>query len=754
MAVTITGTNLTGTTSVKFNGTVATFVVGSATQISTSVPAGATSGKISVVTAGGTATSAASFTVTPPAPTITGFAPTSGLAGSTVTITGTNLSGATAVTFNGTAATFTVSNATQVTTTVPAGAATGPIAITTPGGTASSATNFTVTAPPPAPTISGFAPASGAVGITVNLTGTNFTGATSVKFNGVSSTFAVNSGTSIVTSVPAGATSGKISVTTPGGTAVSATNFTVTSVSGLDLTIDGLYVTQATQNYPAPAVPLVKDRSAWVRVFVLANQVNTVQPQVRVRFISGTTTNTLTISAPGSSVPTSVNVEDAAGSWNAAVPSTWIQPGVQVVADVDPGGVIAEADKSNNQFSANLDVRNLKPWKITLLPVHTGDGLTGVVENASRDRNTWIDLARRLHPVPDAVDVTVGPTMNSSVATLASTGTGWSTVLSELSAKRTADGVTDRYYYGVVKVNYTSGVAGLGFIGAPAAIGWDFSSGPSVLAHEIGHNFGRPHSPCGGASGPDPNYPYPGGLIGVAGWDVFAASNNLKNSATYTDVMGYCNPQWISDYVYSSVLNFRSTSSLGLVVPASGSAGEGLLVWGRIEDGQMVLEPAFRVPVRGPGPQPGPYVWQGRDALGQLLAQVSFDAPEVADVPNASVRLFSFIVPMSAQVLQAIRSVHVMQNGTELARHVRRAAGVNLADLAGLQVQDLTTGALQLYWDAAQTPVVMLRDAGTGEVRGFLRGGIAQMQDAPADLEVQVSDGVSSQALRHQRHPR
>jgi hypothetical protein len=488
-----------------------------------------------------------------------------------------------------------------------------------------------------------------------------------------------------------------------------------------------------------------------VRVFVLANQTNTVQPSVRVRFLNGTTTNTLTIAAPGSSVPTSVNVEDAAGSWNAAVPSSWIQPGVQVVADVDPAGVIAEADKTNNQFSANLDVRNLKPWKITLLPVHTGDGLTGAVENANRDRNTWIDLAKRLHPVPDAVDVTVGSTMNSSVATLASTGTGWSTVLNELSAKRTADGVTDRYYYGVVKVNYTSGVAGLGFIGAPAAIGWDLSSGPSVLAHEIGHNFGRPHSPCGGASSPDPNYPYSGGLIGVAGWDVFAASNNLKNSATYTDVMGYCNPQWISDYVYSSVLNFRSTSSLGLVVPAQGSLGEGLLVWGRIEDGQMILEPAFRVPVRGSGPRPGPYVWQGRDALGQLLAQISFDAPEVADLPGGSIRLFSFIVPMSAQALQALRSVHVMQNGTELARRVRTTAGVNVAEQAGLQMQDVTARTLQLYWDAAQAPVVMLRDASTGEVRGFLRGGIAQMQDAPAELEVQVSDGVSSQAVRHQR---
>jgi IPT/TIG domain-containing protein/peptidase M66-like protein len=753
MAVIITGTNLTGATSVKFNGMVATYTVSSATQISTSVPSGATSGKISVITAGGTATSTATFTVTAPAPTITNFTPTSGLAGSSVTVMGTNFTGATAVSFNGTAATFSISSATQMTTTVPAGATTGPISITTPGGAASSASNFTVTVPAPAPTLSSFSPASGAVGITVNLSGTNFTGASSVKFNGVSSTFAVNSGTSIVTSVPVGAATGKISVTTPGGTATSASNFTVTSVSGLDLTIDGLYVTQATQNYPAPAVPLVKDRSAWVRVFVLANQANTVQPQVRVRFINGATTNTLTIVAPGSSVPTSVNPGDAAGSWNTAVPSGWIQPGVQVVADVDPTAVIAEADKTNNQFSMNLDVRSLKTWKITLLSVHTGDGLTGVVENASRDRNAWIDFAKRLHPVPDAVDVTVGSTMNSSVATLSSTGTGWSTVLNELNAKRTADGATDRYYYGVVKVNYTSGVAGLGFVGAPAAIGWDLSSGPSVLAHEVGHNFGRPHSPCGGASSPDPNYPYAGGLIGVTGWDVFATSNNLKNAATYTDVMGYCNPQWISDYVYTSVLNFRSASSLGLVAPAQGRAGEGLLVWGRIEDGQMILEPAFRVPVRGPAPQPGPYVWQGRDTFGQTLAQVSFDAPEVADLPNGSVRLFSFIVPMSAQALRALRSVHVMQDGAELARRVRSATTVNLADQAGLQMQDVNTRTLQLYWDAAQAPVVMLRDATTGEVRGFLRGGIAQMQDVPADLEVQLSDGVSSQAVRHQRPP-
>src|SRR6185436_19433035 len=89
-------------------------------------------------------TSATDFTVVPPAPTITTFSPTSGQVGAAVTITGTNFNGATSVRFNGTAATFTVVSATQINTSVPSGATTGRITVTTPGGTATSATDFTV----------------------------------------------------------------------------------------------------------------------------------------------------------------------------------------------------------------------------------------------------------------------------------------------------------------------------------------------------------------------------------------------------------------------------------------------------------------------------------------------------------------------------------------------------------------------------------------------------------------------------------
>ena len=186
-------------------------------------------------------------------PTITSFTPTSGGAGATIIITGTNLTGATAVSIGGVAASsFAVNSSISITAVVGSGA-TGSVTVTTPGGTVTLA-GFTFIA---APTVTSITPASGGGGTSISIAGTNLTGATAVSFGGVAATsFTVNSSTSITAIVGIGAT-GNVSVTTPGGTATLAgftfipiptiTSFTPTGgAAGTSITITGTNLMGAT----------------------------------------------------------------------------------------------------------------------------------------------------------------------------------------------------------------------------------------------------------------------------------------------------------------------------------------------------------------------------------------------------------------------------------------------------------------------------------------------------------------------------
>jgi hypothetical protein len=147
--------------------------------------------------------------------------------GSTVVITGTNFTNASVISFGGTAAiTFHVDSATQITATVPTGALSGAVSVTTPGGTAAGP-SFNVTPLVAAPTVTSLSPTSGLVGSTVVITGTNFTNASVISFGAtVATSFHVDSATQITATVPTGATTGAVKVTTPGGS-VNGPTFTV-----------------------------------------------------------------------------------------------------------------------------------------------------------------------------------------------------------------------------------------------------------------------------------------------------------------------------------------------------------------------------------------------------------------------------------------------------------------------------------------------------------------------------------------------
>jgi uncharacterized repeat protein (TIGR03803 family) len=148
---------------------------------------------------------------------------TSGKAGKSIQILGNGLSAATKVTFGSASASFKVVSDTYMTAVVPPTATSGPLVVTAPSGVRTSSKNFKVL-----PAISGFSPGSGAVGSQVVITGTGLSQATTVTFGGVkASAFEVNSATQVTATVPAGAITGKIKITTPSGTAASAATFTV-----------------------------------------------------------------------------------------------------------------------------------------------------------------------------------------------------------------------------------------------------------------------------------------------------------------------------------------------------------------------------------------------------------------------------------------------------------------------------------------------------------------------------------------------
>ena len=148
---------------------------------------------------------------------------TSGKEGAKIGILGQGFSSSSVVKFGGTkATTIALSGTTFINATVPAGALTGAVTVTTGLTTLTSSKTFNVT-----PTMTSFSPSSGPVGTLVTINGTGLMQATKVTFNGKSASFTAVSDIETTATVPTGATTGKIKVTTKGGSVTSATSFTV-----------------------------------------------------------------------------------------------------------------------------------------------------------------------------------------------------------------------------------------------------------------------------------------------------------------------------------------------------------------------------------------------------------------------------------------------------------------------------------------------------------------------------------------------
>lgn len=518
------------------------------------------------------------------------------------------------------------------------------------------------------------------------------------------------------------------------------------TTGALNLDILGAYITQAVQRQDG-TIPLVAGRDGLLRVFARGNAVSSETPEVRARiYHGGTLVGTHTIPAPGTVVPINHDEGELTTTWNIVLPGSLIQPGMSLLVDIDPANALAEPDESDNVYPASgtpldLDVRPAAILEATLIPVvQSGNGLQGDVTSENQD--TYIDKAQALYPLP-GIDVEVRAPYTFDGVLPSTYDSIWVRLLNEINTLRLAE-APDRYYYGVIKPAYTSGGTGFGYIGRRAAVGVDWVGETTnwrseTVAHEWGHNFGRFHVDCGGPQNPDPNYPHDSGRLGHHGYDI--RTNEMRPLESHYDLMSYCGPTWSSDYTYEAVMSYRGAEA---GVQAGAAAQPSLIVWGYITPDGVVLEPSYEAVTRPSLPgRAGRYRLTGRNDAGVKVLDLSFDGYAVDHMPG--VRMFSYAVPLSSLGGDAPTRLRLEGAGIDVERR-RTSAGAGTTD--DVRVERSGTDKVRLQWNAARNPMIVVRDGRTGTILSFARGGDVRVTTTAAELEFNMSDGVSSTLRR------
>ena len=352
--------------------------------------------------------------------------------------------------------------------------------------------------------------------------------------------------------------------------------------------LSSAYLTQAVQSREFP-VPLVLGEKALLRVFPTARQATSEGiPLVRARFyVGGRETHVRDIPGKSDPIPTEAVEGDLSKSANAEIPDWVIQPGLEMVIEVDPDGALDPELGVGTRIPATgrlaVEVKAIPPLDLTVIPfvwTETHDSsIVDLVEAMAGDpeNHKMLGDARTLLPIGALAVTAHEPVLSSTNSAF--------TLVSQTGAIRVMEGGTGHY---------------MGMMSPPVtgASGWasgtrvNFSvPDPLIIAHELGHNMSLAHAPCGRAGGPDPSYPYSDGSIGAWGYDFHGG--RLVHPSTL-DLMSYCGPlQWISDYHFTNALRFRLHNE-GSAAAAVSASTPSLLLWGGVgADSVPYLEPSF-----------------------------------------------------------------------------------------------------------------------------------------------------------------
>ena len=481
------------------------------------------------------------------------------------------------------------------------------------------------------------------------------------------------------------------------------------------LSLPVVYLTQAIQS-PSGDVPLVAGRDALLRVFVTSDQEQAFfEPEVAARFLrGGREVHRVVIEPEGDRVPTVADEGDARTSYDAVIPADYIQPGVELVVEVDSRDEVPRAPGSQVRFPASgsfpLNVVEVPPMQLTIVPVveaHEPDAsLFDWTDGISED-SPQVGLLRHAFPFAEFSAATRETYVTS--LDLTDEDDQWNLVL-ELEALRAADNAAGYYYGAAASVNgRVRGVArrpGWASMGRPLA---------TELAHEIGHNLSLRHVPCGNPLGIDPDFPYPDGSIGVWGYDF--RNGSVLSPSSRRDIMGYCYSRgWLSDYSYEKVLRHREavegqgarTQPTVVTEPA-----DVLVLWGGVRSGELRIEPPFSMNAAPQFPDgTGAYRLEGVTADGRTEFSLAFEPGE----DQFGNKYFFFTIPIEPDWEESLDQITV--TGPE--------------------------GSVSLL-TGDERALSVVTDGSTGRIRALLRdwdGVLPAALSEAADVEVSTISGL------------
>ena len=447
------------------------------------------------------------------------------------------------------------------------------------------------------------------------------------------------------------------------------------------------YLVQAVQSRAHP-VPLVAGEDALLRVFVTAaRETDEGIPDMRARFyLNGSERHVANIAGSTARIPTEIDEGDLSKSANTEIPGRIVRPGLEMVVEIDPGGVLdlglGVPKRIPREGRLVIDVQDIPVLDLTVIPFlwssNPDSAIIGLVERMAADPegHALLEDTHVLLPVGD-IDVTAR-------APVASTSNNVFSLLAQTEAIRVLEG-GGGHYMGMMSGSVTAG--GVAYLSGRSNFSQPMSR---IVAHELGHNMSLRHAPCGGAPGPDPFFPDLAGAIGAWGYDF---RRDRLVPTTRKDHMSYCSPTWTSDYHFTNALIHRLADEGASAAAHATAPVRSLLLWGGVDTtGTPFLNPAFVADAPPALPDSaGDYIVTGRDASGRELFSLSFAMP-VAVSEEAEVSSFVFALPAEPRWADALASV----------------------TLSG------PAGTVTLDGDS-NIPMTILRDPVTGRVRGFLR---------------------------------